>query len=147
MKFNARPCTSLSDFSCIKSASSDFYANLVSINCSTDCPLECEFSSLTLTASSVNFPAPNYLPYLLLSNDAVTLQYFGMNGTALYSAVQKAAISLTTLANTMNNKLAYVKVYYKELSYTKIDQAPKMELTDLYSFFFYLRFEVFIIFI
>jgi S-adenosylmethionine:diacylglycerol 3-amino-3-carboxypropyl transferase len=57
------------------------------------------------------------------------MQYFGMNGTATYAAIMSNELNLSTVAQTLDKRLASVLIYYDELSYTKIDQDPKMEVT------------------
>jgi hypothetical protein len=66
-----------------------------------------------------------------MANDDLSMQYFGMNGSTLFGAIKANLVPLTTVSSTLNNKLVSVKVFYRDLSYTQIDQEPKIETTDL----------------
>jgi hypothetical protein len=91
-------------------------------------PLECEFSRLSLTTSSSVFPAPESLPFLLFKNDELAEQYFGMNGSTTYGAIRRNMLSLNAVAAALDKRLLSVYVYYQDLSYTQIEQEPKMEV-------------------
>jgi hypothetical protein len=90
--------------------------------------LECEFSKLSLTTSSSGYPAPECLPFLLYNNDELAMQYFGMNGSTTYAAIRLNTLSLDTVAAALDKRLLSLYVYYTDLSYTQIEQEPKMEV-------------------
>jgi hypothetical protein len=147
MTFNAPMCHSVSDFRCGLNAFSVFYdrsgewykINLLNCSysnkkiimhkfCIHNSPLECKFTTLTYTTSSILYPVPESLPFFLYNSDALCMQYFGMNGTATYAAIMSKALNLSTVAQTLDKRLASLMIFYDELAYTDNDQDPKMEV-------------------
>jgi hypothetical protein len=94
--------------------SSNVWSNFDWNQCLNECPLECNQTVYSLTASSVQFIADKYV-YLLnekqnLSSDFVTRE-----------------INVDTLAKSF----VEFSLFYDKLSYTYIDQSPKLDIISL----------------
>lgn len=82
------------------------------------CPLECDTISYTVSSSQASYPSN--MEYLKLRNDPRLLMLFNKTNES---------ISIDDLKKS----IAYVRIYYNEITYTLINQQPKMNIWDLVS--------------
>lgn len=115
---NNRPCLNFSDVLCDGYAYADFFSQDVKALCSTDCPLECDSVTYSISNSFAQYPSTTYAE--TLKNNPVLESFFGYNQTAItYDQLRRRVVSFT--------------VFYTQLNYNRFTQLQKTALIDLVS--------------
>ncbi len=133
MTFNSQACSNFSQFYCIGKTFDTFFALYAATNCTADCPKECESIDYPITMTFASFPVKYYYMQMLADNDPLAMRYFNMTGTQALTAIKSGRLSLDTVAEVLDGRTLMLNVYYDDLVYTSIEEAPKMELVDLIS--------------
>ncbi len=114
----AKPCLSFTEISCGFQAYAKFFSQDVKKVCSDECPLECEHQTFDYQISSLSYPSQAYYKYLMQQPDIVNR--FGLNASQI-------------TYEKMKNSILRLNIYYETLSYTKIEEAIKVQLFDMIS--------------
>ena len=117
MIYNSTQCISLVDYFCSLNVSYNFKKSKIDDECLKLCPLECESIKYDLLISNAGVLSENgYFIYKNLINN-ISAKYGEYNLS--YDEVKK--------------RLVVVDIYYSDMSYIKISEAPKTSFFDLLS--------------
>jgi hypothetical protein len=110
-----RPSCSNQQFDCSSKFYTEFDSDFISNNCFPYCPLECKSRKYLTSLSYIDFPTVLY-EQSLLKNAQVQKLY-----------------SNQTFSSRLGSNLASVNIYYEQLGFTSIEEAPSIDLVTLLS--------------
>lgn len=99
-----------------------FFNEEAALNCSKDCPQECDSTSYKTSISYLDYPNHIYAESLY-NNSIFREAIFNFTGE----------VSQSDWYSVLKNNLISLSVYYNELTYTLVEESPKFEITDLIS--------------
>ncbi len=111
------PCFTPEQISCADNHYFNIFSFGQKLDCSKECPPECSSISYEISSSSSEFPSRSY--YTFLKRNPLILEHFHSQGikNVTYELIKERVIQL--------------KIYFKELTITKVSEIEKTTLVDL----------------